>query len=428
MYQIESSSQILQTGRNLLRRRASRLRVSANVLFLGLTSLFTDISSEMVTTVLPLYVLVNLNLTPMAFGVVDGLYLGAAAVVRLVGGVLADRTRRYKTVAVGGYTLSMLSRVGLLAFGSAWGWLLGVVLIDRLGKGIRSDSRDAMISFSTPRSGLATAFGVHRALDTAGAMIGPVIAFGILMLAPGAYDAVFVVSLCAALIGLGILVLFVQNRPAPGTGSLQRAAVTIPMVARLVRLSDVRGLVLAAGALNLATISDAFLYLTLQRRLEFQLGFFPLMYVATAAIYMVLALPMGLLADRIGRARVLIASYVLLLLAYSALLLPSAGTAEVAGYVVLLGAYYAGTDGVLMALAGARLPEDLRTSGMALLMTVSNLARLAASILFGWLWTWRGVEFAVGVFGSGLVAAIILTSVLLGWRKEGSRDDGLATS
>jgi MFS family permease len=222
--------------------------------------------------------------------------------------------------------------------------------------------------------------------------------------------------------------LFVENRPAPATVPLPRAAITIPMVARLVRLSEVRGLVMAAGALNLATISDAFLYLTLQRRLEFKLGFFPLMYVATAAIYMVLALPMGLLADRIGRTRVLIAGYVLLLLAYSALLLPSAGTAEVAGYVVLLGAYYAGTDGVLMALAGARLPEDLRTSGMALLMTVSNLARLVASILFGWLWTWRGVEFAVGVFGCGLVAAIILTSVLLGWRKEGSVDDGLATT
>jgi len=372
--------------------------------------------------------LVNLSLTPMAFGVVDGLYLGAAAVVRLVGGFLADRTRRYKTVAVGGYTLSMLSRVGLLTLGSAWGWLLGVVLIDRLGKGIRSDSRDAMISFSTPRSGLATAFGVHRALDTAGAMMGPLIAFGILMLAPGAYDAVFVVSLCAALIGLGILVLFVENRPASATAPLLRVPVTIPMVARLVRRSEVRGLVLAGGALNLATISDAFLYLTLQRRLEFNLGFFPLMYVATAAIYMVLALPMGMLADRIGRTRVLIASYVLLLLAYSALLLPSAGTAEVAGYVVLLGAYYAGTDGVLMALASARLPDDLRTSGMALLMTVSNLARLVASILFGWLWTWRGVEFAVGVFGSGLVAAIILTSVLLGWRKGGSRDEGLATT
>ena len=153
-------------------------------------------------------------------------------------------------------------------------------------------------------------------------------------------------------------------------------------------------------------MSDAFLYLTLQRRLDFQVGFFPLMYVATAAIYMVLALPVGLLADRIGRTRVFIGGYLLLLLAYSALLLPSAGTAEVAGYLVLLGAYYAATDGVLMALASARLPDDLRTSGMALLMTVSNLARLVASILFGWLWTWRGVEVAVGVFGSGLLAAI----------------------
>ena len=430
MYQIESSSQVLKTGRKLLTWRPSRLRVSANVLFLGLTSLFTDISSEMVTTVLPLYVLVNLNLSPMAFGVVDGLYLGAAAVVRLVGGFLADRTRRYKSVAVAGYTLSMVSRVGLLAFGSAWGWLLGVVLVDRLGKGIRSDARDAMISFSTPRSELATAFGVHRALDTAGAMIGPLIAFGLLMLAPGAYDAVFVVSLCAALIGLAILVLFVENRPEQGPAAAppQPAGITVAAVTRLARLSEVRALVVAGGALSLATISDAFLYLTLQRRLDFEVGFFPLMYVATAAIYMVLALPVGLLADRIGRTRVFIASYVLLLLAYSALLLPSAGTVEVIGYLVLLGAYYAGTDGVLMAVASARLPEDLRTSGMALLMTVSNLARLVASILFGWLWTWRGVEFAVAVFGSGLLAAILLSSFLLRSEKGGSSDERLAIS
>jgi MFS family permease len=429
VYQVESSSRILESGRRLWRGPAQG-RVSANVLFLGLTSLFTDISSEMVTTVLPLYVLVNLNLTPMAFGVVDGLYLGAAGIVRLAGGFLADRTRRYKTVAVAGYTLSMVSRVGLLALGSAWAWLLGVVLIDRLGKGIRSDSRDAMISFSTPRSALATAFGVHRALDTAGAMIGPLIAFGILMLAPRAYDAVFVVSLCAALIGLAILVLFVENRPAPDADAAPpvRTAITLAAVARLMRLSKVRALVIAGGALSLATMSDAFLYLTLQRRLDLQVGFFPLLYVATAAIYMVLALPMGLLADRVGRARVFIGGYLLLLLACSALLLPSAGPAEVVGYVVLIGGYYAATDGVLMALASARLPDELRTSGMALVMTVSNLARLVGSILFGWLWTWRGVEVAVGVFGTGLLAAIILTWFLLRWSEEGSADDRLATS
>ena len=207
-------------------------------------------------------------------------------------------------------------------------------------------------------------------------MIGPLIAFGILMLAPGAYRRGVRGQPVRRADRAGILVLFVENRPSPAAAPPQRAAITIAAVARLVRLSEVRALVVAGGALNLATMSDAFLYLTLQRRLEFQVGFFPLLYVATAAIYMVLALPMGLVADRIGRTRVFIGSYLLLLLAYSALLLPSAGTAEVAGYLVLLGAYYAGTDGVLMALASARLPDDLRTSGMALLMTVSNLARL----------------------------------------------------
>jgi len=427
VYQIESSGRILQTGRKLLAQGPSRLRVSPNVLFLGLTSLFTDISSEMVTSVLPLYMLLNLSLTPMAFGVVDGLYLGAAAVVRLVGGYLADRTRRYKTVAIAGYGLSMVSRIGLLAFGSVWGWLLGIVLMDRIGKGLRSDSRDALISFSAQGSELGTAFGVHRTLDTAGAMIGPLFAFGILMLAPNAFDAVFVVSLCAALIGLGILVLFVRNRPAPETEQPPRAGITISAVARLLRRPNVLALVVAGGVLNLATLSDAFFYLTLQRRLEFQAGFFPLLYVATAAIFMVLALPMGLVADRIGRTRVFLGSYVLLLLAYATLLLPSQGIGLMAGSLLLLGSYYAGTDGVLMALASSRLPADLRTSGMALLMTVVNVARLVASILFGWLWTWRGVEFAVGVFGGCLVAAIVLAHLLLDSDAQGTRAEGLVT-
>jgi MFS family permease len=382
----------------------------------------------MVTTVLPLYVLVNLNLTPIAFGVVDGLYLGAAAIVRLLGGFLADRTRRYKTVAVAGYTLSMLSRGGLLAFGSVWAWLLGIVLIDRIGKGMRSDSRDALISFSSQRSQLATSFGVHRALDTAGAMIGPLIAFGILMAAPRAYDAVFVVSLCAALIGLAVLIAFVENRPPSATARSERPAITLAAVTRLVRLPEVRVLLLAGAALNLVTISDAFIYLTLQRRFEFHIGFFPLLYVVTAAIFMSLALPMGLLADRIGRTRVFAASYVLLLFAYSLLLLPAGASGVAGASLLLLGAFYAGTDGVLMALASSRLPDDLRTSGMALLMTAVNLARLAGSILFGWLWTWRSVEFAVIAFGTGMMAAVVLTFYLLESEPRGLVDDQRATS
>ncbi len=422
MYQIENSGQVLKAREKLTTSRFSRPRVSRTVLFLGLTSLFTDISAEMVATVLPLYLVLNLQLTPLAFGVIDGLYLGAAALVRLVAGFVADRSRRHKDVAVAGYALSAVSRLGLIAAGPAWVAFAGIVLVDRLGKGIRTAPRDALISLSSPREGLATAFGVHRALDTAGAMIGPLIAFGLLTLVPGAYDAVFVVSLCAALIGLGILTLFVDNRPVPTAAPNAPTVVSIRAAARLVRAPRFSTLLLVGAVLGLATMSDGFLYLTLQRRLDFRVGFFPLLYVATALVYMLLALPAGRLADRFGRGRVFVGGYALLLLVYTALLLPSVGTAEVGVYVVLLGAYYAATDGVLMALASAVLPEDLRSSGLALLTTATSLARLVASILFGLLWTWQGVEIAVWVFMGGLVTAMVLTTAALARGKDREPD------
>lgn len=409
---------------------ASRLawpRVSQTVVFLGLTSLFTDISAEMVSTILPLYLVFGLQLSPLAFGVIDGLYLGAAALVRVFAGVWADRSRRLKEIAVAGYALSAVSRVGLLVVGNVWPALVGVVLIDRLGKGIRTAPRDAMISFSSPKEELATAFGVHRALDTAGAMLGPLLAFGLLALTPGAYDAVFVVSLCAALIGLSILVLFVQNQPISRDDTDDRQAVSLREAAGLVRAPGFGTLLAIGGALSLATMSDGFLYLTLQRRLDFNIGFFPLLYVATAFIFMLLAVPVGRLADRVGRGAVFVGGYALLLLAYVALLLPWEGTAQVVVYLVLLGTYYAATDGVLMALASAVLPEALRTSGLALLTTATSLARLVASVLFGLLWTWRGVEIAVAAFAIGLAVAMILAFIAFTRRKVWTLD-GEATS
>jgi MFS family permease len=123
--------------------------------------------------------------------------------------------------------------------------------------------------------------------------------------------------------------------------------------------------------------------------------------------------PAGRLADRVGRGRVFVGGYVLLLGVYALLLLPWLGTAQVVVSLGLLGAYYAATDGVLMALGSAVLPEELRTSGLALLTTATSLARLAASVLFGLLWTWRGLEVAVAVFAVGLLTAMLLTIVVL---------------
>lgn len=416
VYQIENSGQILRRGDQKSpgkRPRLTKPRVSATVFLLGLTSLVTDVSAEMVASVLPLYLVLSVGLSPLAFGVIDGLYLGGAAIVRLFSGFLADRSGNHKEIATTGYALSAVSRLGMLLVGGTWALLAGVILADRLGKGIRTAPRDAMISLTSPPEKLATAFGVHRAMDTAGAMMGPLIAFGILTLSSTAYDAIFIVSLCFAVIGVAIIGLFVRN-PAPpaANNNIAAPAPSIRRALGLVRDSRFAPLLLVGGVLSLMTMSDGFVYLTLQRQIEFRVGYFPLLYVATALIFMLLAIPMGQLADRIGRGRVFVGGYAVLMAVYALLIFPGDGLAHVLVSLLLLGIYYAATDGVLMAMGSAILPEDLRASGLALLTTITNIGRMGASILFGSLWTWQGLSAAVWVFIAGLFASTLISAWL----------------
>jgi MFS family permease len=384
-------------------RRTRSLWIRGNVVLLGLTSLFTDVSSEMVSTILPVYLTFELRFSPLQFGLFDGFYQGVTAALRLAGGLVADRSQNHKAVAAVGYSLSAVCKLGLLAAGNVWLWATGILFVDRLGKGIRTAPRDALISLSAPRAHLAEAFGVHRALDTAGACLGPVLAFCLLSLAPGAFDAVFVVSFCVAVVGLGVLVLFVENRP----GVVSGAAVSLRAALGLLRVPEFRTLTLLGTALSLATVSDSFVYLLFQRRAHIELTFFPLLYVGTAVVYLLLSVPVGRLADRIGRGHVFIAGYVLLLGLYGILLLPHPGAGALIGGLVVFGAYYAATDGVLMALASETVPPHLRTSGLALLTSAIAVARLAAAILFGAFWSWYGPEWTVVVFVMGLIVGIL---------------------
>src|SRR5689334_10684192 len=175
--------------------------VTATVLALGAVSLITDISSEMVTAVLPLYLVTGLGLSPLGFGLLDGVYNGFSALVRLIGGHLADRGGRHKPVAAFGYALSALCKPLLLAVHTLP--LIGAVLAaDRTGKGLRTAPRDALISLSSTPETRGRAFGVHRAMDTTGALLGPLVAFLILRQAAEGYDAVFTVSFCVAALGV----------------------------------------------------------------------------------------------------------------------------------------------------------------------------------------------------------------------------------
>src|SRR5690348_4419329 len=183
MYTLESASSLRRARRSLLSGRL-RQRVGGTVLLLGTCSLLTDISSEMVTAILPLYLVATLGFTPLQYGIVDGIYQGASALVRLASGYLGDRLSRHKAVASFGYGLSAVTKLGLALFTGAWAGLSALILLDRTGKGIRTAPRDAMISMTAPERDLGLAFGIHRAMDTAGAMIGPVVAFGLLAVAP----------------------------------------------------------------------------------------------------------------------------------------------------------------------------------------------------------------------------------------------------
>jgi MFS family permease len=415
MYQVESAQVVVgRRGRkaDAGRRISIREHIGRTVVLLGATSLLTDVSSEMVSTILPIYIVFALGATPLQFGIVDGIYQGATAFVRLFAGVASDRKGRHKPIATAGYAISAVCKLGLLLVGSSLVAISAVVYADRVGKGIRTAPRDALISLSAHPKALGAAFGLHRAMDTAGAMLGPLLAFGLLAAAPRRYDAIFVVSFCFAIIGVAVIALLVRDERVPPANPPSRRAAMASALG-LLRVPAFRRLTLAAGGLGLATLSDGFLYLGLQNRMGFDAHYLPLLFVGTAAVFMVLAVPMGRLADRVGRGRVFVGGYLLLLCVYSSLLVPSISPAALAVYLAAFGAFYAATDGVVMALTGALLPEELRASGMGLLTAVVAAARLFGAVAFGALWTLGGVDVAVVAFLALLVGAIVLAAAVV---------------
>ncbi|MGW5656162.1 MFS transporter [Streptomyces humi] len=461
-----------------------RSTIAPTVLALGTVSLITDVSSEMVTAVLPLYLVAGLGLSPLGFGLLDGVYNGFSAVVRLVGGHLADRGGgRHKWVAGAGYALSALCKPLLLVAHTLTP--IGLVLAaDRTGKGLRTAPRDALISLSSTPETRGRAFGVHRAMDTAGALLGPLAAFLILRATVDGYDAVFTVSFCVATIGVLVLALFVPRdvggrrtagpvrdgkqgaataRRAPGgthgtgtagsvadgkhetgtagsvpdgthgtgtagsvaggthgtgtagsvaggthgTGSVgpvggeahgagaAGARAGLWAAVGLLGRRDLRRICACALLLGLATVSDSFVYLLLQRRLGVPDRWFALLPLGTAAAFLLLAVPLGRLADHWGRWRVFLAGHAALLLAYILLLTSWHGTALPYAVLALHGTFYAATDGVLMAVASDSVPQELRSSGLALVQTGQAGARFACSLAFGAAWTLWGDRTAL---------------------------------
>ncbi|MEW2113988.1 MFS transporter [Streptomyces sp. NPDC005474] len=389
--------------------------VPTTVLALGAVSLITDVSSEMVTAVLPLYVVAGLGLSPLGFGLLDGINNGVGALVRLVGGHLADRGgRRHKVVAGLGYGLSAVCKP-LLLLAHTIPVISVVLAADRTGKGLRTAPRDAMISLATPPEHRGRAFGVHRAMDTTGALLGPLVAFAVLRATVDGYDAVFAVSGCVAVLGVLVLVLFVPRHIAPPT------AVQLPEPARpllrdalgLLRRPELRGLTVCATLLGLTTVSDSFLYLLLQREGDLPAHLFPLLPLGTAAVFLLLAFPLGALADRIGSRQLFLAGHGVLLLGYGMVLSPWHGAVAVVAVLVTHGTFYAATDGVLAAATAGAVPAQHQGAGQALVGTGQALARFACSLAFGAAWSLWGGRAALAVTAVALAVSAVVASFVL---------------
>jgi MFS family permease len=377
-------------------------RISRTVWLLGLVSFFTDVSSEMVASVLPAYLLLQMHVTPLEFGLVDGLYQGVTALARLASGLTADRWRRYKVVATIGYGVSAVCKLGLAAVGGGWAWVASVISADRVGKGIRTAPRDALISLSAREGDLAATFGVHRALDTAGVIVGPLIAFAILSTVPGDFSAIFVVSFAVAVVGVAMIGLLVEDvedvkdaRGAAARLPSDPPPASLQTVAALLKDSRFVAMTVMGALLGVPVMSDAFLYLMLQKASGISAGSLPLMYIGTSAAYLLLAVPAGRAADRIGRGRVFLAGHATILALYAALAFVELNPALVVICLVLHGIYYAATDGVVAALVSGAVPAEHRATGLAITATATSTARLVGSVAIGAAWNWYGRPTAV---------------------------------
>lgn len=400
-----------------------RQRVATTVVLLGVVSMFTDISTESVNAILPKYLIAVIGLSPQAFGLVNGLYTGISAFVRIFGGWIADRTDHPKWVAFVGYGVSAASRIGLLYTGGL-GWISSIITIDRLGKGLRTAPRDSLIAASSRPEALGRAYGVHRSLDSLGSAIGPLIAFWVLSVVVNGYHTVFVVSLAFAVVGVALLVLIIPDRRprrerdgAPSgsepTATAAEPAAVAPVAVEAPKaapapspMTDVAPaprfstrlsvkylanpyllrLVVAASLLGVLTIGDAYLYLQLSDRDNLASNYFALLMVGMNAAYLILAIPLGRLADRIGRAKVFIGGHIALALCYICAAGPFAGAALTVGTLALLGTYYAATDGTLAAMAGRIVDPAVRTSSIATAQTFQAVAGFASSLIIGLLW------------------------------------------
>ncbi len=370
---------------------------------MGIVSLLTDISTEMVYPLLPVFLTATLGASPAIVGVIEGIAESIASLLKVFSGYWGDKTKKKKELAITGYSGSLFGKVVLILAGS-WGGVLISRVIDRLGKGIRTAPRDALIAESAQAQARGHAFGLHRALDTFGAVIGVTIAYFLLVGNTTDFKRIFFFSVIPALLGV-ITLFFVRQPKEIRTGKKNLSFAWSVLDTKL------KAFLILAFIFNLGNSSNQFLLLRASK-LGAPVPLVVLLYLVYNISYGILSYPMGRLSDRIGRKRILVVGYFIYALVYL-------GFAEVTHLsslwplFLVYGFYIAFTEGVEKALLADIAPTHLRGTVIGLHAALVGFALLPASLLAGLFWDLLGasVPFYFGA-SMGLLAAFGLLVIL----------------
>ncbi|MDD4944255.1 MAG: MFS transporter [Rhodoferax sp.] len=384
-------------------RFATLRQIPGSIWALGFVSLLMDVSSELIHSLLPVFMVTTLGISVFTVGLIEGSAEATALIVKVFSGALSDYWGKRKPLAILGYGLGALTKP-LFALATSAGWIVTARLADRVGKGIRGAPRDALVADITPPELRGAAFGLRQSLDTVGAFLGPLLAVAFMLLWADDFRAVFWVASMPAFLCVILLIWGVQEPDKPQAGK----RVNPISRANLARLSPAYWWVVGVGTvLTLARFSEAFLVLRANQG-GLALAWTPLVLIGMNVVYAACAYPFGKMADKLQHTQLLGWGLLLLIGADTLLALDNAGVVFWAG-VALWGLHMAMTQGLLAAMVADTAPTDLRGTAYGFFNLLSGVAMLVTSGLAGWLWQSFGAAttFMAGI-GFAAVALVLL--------------------
>lgn len=374
-------------------------RLPASVWTLGIVSLLMDTSSELIHSLLPLFLVTTLGASTFAVGIIEGMAEATAMITKLFSGYLSDYVGRRKPLVVLGYGLAALTKP-VFPLASSFGWIVFARFLDRVGKGIRGAPRDALIADVTPSDLRGASYGLRQALDTVGAVAGPLLAIGAMFWLAGNFRLVFWVAVVPAFAAVAVLVLGVREPERAGGTAGPQPRISLADCKRLP--ASYWWVVTLAAVMTLARFSEAFLVLRAQS-VHMVTAWIPLVMALMSVVYAAIAFPAGVFADR-GHQRALLSGGLLALVAADLILADATSVPQVLAGTAVWGLHMGLTQGLLSALVAQTAPADLRGTAFGLFNLMSGVALLAASVLAGWLWDSYGPT--VTFVASAIFAAI----------------------